>query len=339
MKKVVITGAGGFIGRSVAHTWHSKGYEVHALAFNEQEAQLLQQMGLKVHQGDVREKHRIHSIIAGARYVIHVAAKVSAKGDLYDFYDINVRGTHHVLEASQQAGVECVVLFSTAGLLGFAGRDGSLASEKDLGKKLPEDSYVLTKEMARHLATLYNKNGLRVVSLMPTTVYGPGPFIPSNGFTKIIHDYSRRFWPFIIGSGKQIRNFVYVEDVAQVTYQACLDPEARGDYLLGGENCTMDDFFFTLRTLSQKRDPLFHVPRQVLLGYARMMEIWDALRGKKGAALRPVVDRLTLSHPVHAQRLTHELGFQPTSLREGIQRTLEWLKHGEKAGKEAVALI
>lgn len=331
MTKVAITGGGGFIGQRVVKKLIEKGFDVHGLAFNAPEKKILEKLGAKARIGDIRDEKMLDTLICGAAHVVHIAAKVAPTGSSYDFLDINVRGTHHLLRSCQEHRVGSVILFLTGALLGYAGRDGVPASENDLGKALPEDPYVLSKEMAREIADLYSHGEMRVVSFLPTAVYGPGPLISSNGFTKIINDYLFKSWHFIIGNGKQIRNFVYVDDIAEATLMACQAEHVQGTYILGGENRTMDDFFFLLRKLSGKQRMLFHVPRWTMVLMSYFNDLLVKIRGKNTPSLRPVVDRLTLNHPVDISKIREELDFCPTPLEEGIQQTITWLKEKKTA--------
>lgn len=326
MKKVAITGGGGFIGRCVVQKWLDEGFDVHVLAFTSNEKQIIESMGAHAQQGDLREENVLRKLVKGATFVVHIAAKVEPFGSFYDFFDVNVRGTHLLLKICKEMNVNTVVLFLTAGLLGYAGRDRVPATEKDLGNILPEDPYVLSKEMVREIAALYDKGDMRVVGLMPTTVYGPGPLCKSNGFTRIIRDYIFHSWRIILGSGKQIRNFVYVEDVAEVTYLASINGSTRGNFILGGENSSMDDFFFTLRKVSKKKRRLFHISRWGMIQLSRLQNLSNQLRRGKSSSIRPVVDRITLDHPIDISKIQSELGFRPTSLEKGIQQTVAWLK-------------
>ena len=89
--KVLITGAGGFLGWYISRDLLRKGYEVHSFSRNHYAS--LEKLGVIQHLGDLRNFSEVLNALSGIDAVIHTASLVGMWGEYKDFYDINVRGT------------------------------------------------------------------------------------------------------------------------------------------------------------------------------------------------------------------------------------------------------
>lgn len=180
-KKVLVTGADGFIGSHLTETLVRQGFDVKALviynSFNSWG--WLDQCGpdvkgqFEVIAGDVRDPHGVATAMKGCDSVLHLAALIAIPYS-YHFPDsyvaTNVSGTLNMLQAARAGGVERFIHTSTSEVYGSA-RFVPITEEHPLSGQSP---YSATKIAADQLAySFYASFGLPVVIARPFNTYGP----------------------------------------------------------------------------------------------------------------------------------------------------------------------
>ena len=111
--RVLVTGAGGFLGRAVVRRLNEAGHAVVALV-HENGAAI---EGVEQRSGDIVNLDAMAQAVAGCDAVVHSAAHVTPFGRVDDYYDINVRGTDNLLAACEIAGVRKFVFTWCAGVV------------------------------------------------------------------------------------------------------------------------------------------------------------------------------------------------------------------------------
>ena len=131
--RVLVTGGAGFIGSSVVRHLGSTGAHVVVMVEPGGDTANLEGVDAEVVFTDVRDGVGVAKAVDGCRVVFHVAAlyRFWAR-DPHDFYDINVAGTTHVLQAARRSGCERVVYTSTVGTLGLQGASAGEPVGRDL---------------------------------------------------------------------------------------------------------------------------------------------------------------------------------------------------------------
>jgi nucleoside-diphosphate-sugar epimerase len=164
--KILITGAGGNLGRAIIPALTAAGHSLRLFDFRE-----LGDTSGETLVGDVRDINNVREAISGVDAVVHAAALHGihlAKWRPEDFWGINVTGTFNVYEAAREAGIKRVVLCSTMGVYGDSSQPAEDAwSVVDEHKALlPSDIYGLSKKLCEEMAELYaRKWGLTTVAL------------------------------------------------------------------------------------------------------------------------------------------------------------------------------
>src|ERR1022692_4645904 len=130
MKKILITGATGYIGHQLTKKLVGGGHYLHVLIRLKSDAALFDGQNIKVFYGDITQPATIREAIRGCEQVYHTAgyAKLWAK-DPSIFYEINVKGTKNVFQEALNAGVRKLVYTSSAAVFGPS--LNSLICEKD----------------------------------------------------------------------------------------------------------------------------------------------------------------------------------------------------------------
>lgn len=188
--KILVTGGTGYIGTKIVRRLIDRGDNVHVLGFPCEQSFAFPPEQMQLFEGDLLDQPLLDRAMEGCHRVFHLAAWARnwAK-DVRTFYEVNVKGTRAVLESAVKNKVERVVCTSTN--LTFGPSNGKLVDERtrrDLPFFTP---YEHSKFIAERIVREYVRQGLHVVMVNPTRVFGPGALVESNSVTKMIRWYTR----------------------------------------------------------------------------------------------------------------------------------------------------
>ncbi|MBQ3333709.1 MAG: NAD-dependent epimerase/dehydratase family protein [Thermoguttaceae bacterium] len=333
---ILLTGASGFIGTTLTRQLLADGNKVRGLSrkepklppgFTGTEEELWKHPNFEYAAGDIMDKESLNRAMEGCRYVIHMAgfAKNYSR-DPSVFERINKNGMENVFDVAQQRGIEKIVWTSSIVTLGPTdkGQVGDESMPRHTDQYLTE--YEQSKTIAEHEALRRAAAGLPVVIVLPTRVYGPGQFTEGNSLARIIDDYRRGRFPFLINLGVNVGNYGLVDDVACGHYLALQKGRVGERYILGGENASLKEFFRLIDQVTGKRH--FKLP---------LLKFWPMVVGhscKLGAKLFGIYPPITpgwvrtfmVDWAFPVKKAETELGYQPTPLKEGLARTCRWLE-------------
>ena len=180
-KKVLVTGADGFIGSHLAEELVRKGCSVRAFvyynSFNSwgwlDRSPREIQKNLEIFQGDIRDPYRVKTALQGCNVVFHLAALVAIPYSYYSpgaYIDTNVKGTLHVLEAARELGTERIVQTSTSEVYGTA----EFVPIPETHPLRAQSPYAASKIAADQLALSYYRSfSTPVAVIRPFNTYGP----------------------------------------------------------------------------------------------------------------------------------------------------------------------
>lgn len=181
--RILITGAGGNLGRIVVPTLAAAGHTLRLM-----DSRRLMVTGHETVVGDVRNYEDVLAAAEGVDAIIHAAALHGIHLTSWspsDFWEINVTGTFHVYEAARTKGIKHVVLCSTMGVYGQSARpDGDTWNRVDESLPLlPTDVYGLSKKLCEELAASYARSWN-----VTTVALRLGMFVPESD----VHRYGFR---------------------------------------------------------------------------------------------------------------------------------------------------
>ena len=234
-KKILVTGADGFIGSHLVESLVSNGHDVRAFvmynSFNswgwlEQSSSEIQ-ASIDVIAGDIRDPYGVTKAMEGCDVVLHLAALISIpfSYEAPDAYvSTNINGTLNVLQAARKLGTQRVVCTSTSETYGTA-QFVPITESHPMNGQSP---YAATKIGADQLAlSFYQSFDLPVTVLRPFNTYGPRQsaraVIPT-----IISQIAKGARQIELGSLEPTRDFTFVRDTAKGFMQAAACDEALG---------------------------------------------------------------------------------------------------------------
>ncbi|RYG05441.1 MAG: NAD-dependent epimerase/dehydratase family protein [Chitinophagaceae bacterium] len=314
--KILVTGAGGFIGNSLAHTLATQGHQIIAMV-RKTSADLVAHQNIEYVKDDITDFVSIAEAVKDCEQVYHVAgyAKLWA-ADRKTFFDINVSGTENVLKASMEAGVKKLVYTSSCAVFG-----PSLLSpitENDPRITAFTNDYDLSKFFAETAVKEYCTKGLNAVIVNPSRVYGPGLTTHVNMISKFVLKARKGKTVFVPYIKNVIGNYAYIDDVVNGHIQAMAKGRSGERYIIGGENLDYGQVFQIVKDeIPSAR--LITLPARAVRVWGNLELIRYKLTGKKPTFTPDAAKRYLQDAAFDCTKAISELGYSITGFREGIR--------------------
>ncbi|MEM1030040.1 MAG: NAD-dependent epimerase/dehydratase family protein [Myxococcota bacterium] len=305
---VAVTGGGGFIGSNLVSALLAQGTQVRIVdnfLSGHRVNVPIHSEAVSLREGDITTPGVLDEVCAGASAVFHLAASVGNKRSIDDPIrdsEINVLGTLRVLEAARHAGVQSVVVSSSAGIFGEL-KTLPIAEDHPID---PDSPYGVSKLAAEKQCLAYAKlYPLRAVALRYFNVYGPNQRFDAYGNVIPIFAFKMlRGEPItIFGDGEQTRDFVHVDDVVQANLRASTEGPSRAYNVGSGTTVTINRLVELMEEVSGIRANVTHGPprpgdvrhsradvseAERHLGFAPSVRLEDGLRDYMAWARREV---------------------------------------------------
>lgn len=312
--RVVVTGAGGFIGSHLAQRLVDLGADVTAFVrYNSQnDVGFLAAIGdrsIRIVRGDVTDVDALRHAFVGADVVFHLAALV---GVPYSFIhanqviQVNTLGTANVLTAARDANLSKIVITSTSEVYGSA----RYVPIDEAHPKQPQSPYAASKIAADAIAlSFYHGYGLPVAIVRPFNTFGPRQsdraIIPTIIAQALSKDEIR------IGNPHPTRDFTFVTDTAEGFVKAAESEKAIGQEINLGSGSEI-----SVAGLAEKITGLVGRPVPIRVDEER-------IRSNQAEVTR------LLSNNSRAKEL---IDWQPTvGFDDGLCRTIEWVRGNSTA--------
>lgn len=328
--KILITGAGGYVGNKLAQRLASLGYEVNALVRNDSATKSLQHPNISIFKGDVLEKESLLTAMKGCRQVYHTAAKVGAwDKDPASFYAVNVDGTRNVLNAALQSGVDKTVITSTCGVIGPSLQDPMREDDPRINGFAID--YELSKKISEDIILHYAREGMNVVIVSPAKVYGPGNTSHSITANAVIKKFLQKKIAFIPSPGTYKACFAFIDDIVNGHLLAMEKGRAGEKYILGGINISYRGFFERIRTLSSCKGHIIQLPKIIIKGWALLQQMNYMITSKHPGFTVKSVDILFSNYCFSSEKAILELDYTITPLDEALNKSIQFLKQQQHA--------
>jgi len=226
-KRIVVTGAAGFIGSNLTESLLALGAKVIGVdnLFSGSLDNLDSAFKIKnfnFHKGDIRDQNFILDICEGIDIIYHQAAFTSVPQSVKmpeNCNDVNVKGILNILNAARRLNIKKVIFASSSSVYG----DTSTLPKREDMPRLPISPYGVTKMASESYMQVYSKiYGLNTISLRYFNVFGPRQRdSPYSGVIAIwLGNIIRNEDLIIFGDGKNSRDFTYIKDVIQANLLA-----------------------------------------------------------------------------------------------------------------------
>lgn len=326
MKKVLVTGADGFIGSHLTEALLEKGYQVKAFTYynsfnswgwlDSLPKEKLNE--IEMFSGDIRDPNGVREAMRGVEGVFHLAALIAIPFSYHSpdsYVDTNIKGTLNVLQAARELGTERIMITSTSEVYGTA-------QYVPIDEKHPfqgQSPYSATKIGADRLAeSFYRSFNLPISIVRPFNTYGPRQSARAVIPTIIAQLLSGKE-EIKLGSLSPTRDFNYVKDTV-----AGFIAIAESDKTIGEE----------INIASQKEISIGELATEIINQINPSAQIVceeQRLRPEKSE-----VNRL-LGNNKKLKQLTN---WEPHySLQQGIEETIVWLKDNVERYKTDIYVI
>jgi UDP-glucuronate 4-epimerase len=308
--RILVTGGAGFIGSHLVEKLLTAGHEVAILDdFNDfynprikHENIIAVAKAVTIHHVDLRDSASVRSLFHHEKFeaIAHLAARAGVRPSIQHpqlYYDTNVTGTLHLLEAARITGVERFIFASSSSVYGSS-KTVPFSEDQQLTQTL--SPYGATKIAGEFLCSTYSHlYKMRVVALRYFTVYGP-----RQRPDLAIHQFTRRMYagqPIDqFGDGTTRRDYTYIDDIIQGTMAALDYSGLLFDIFNLGESETIQlkDLISAIEDALGKKAKINRLPEQ------------------------PGDMPLTCADISKARKL---LGYNPTTrLKDGLPRFIDW---------------
>ena len=321
MKRALITGSGGFLGRAIAERLLAR--EVEVVGVNRGEYPALREMGVDQRRGDLADEGVADEVVAGCDTIFHVAAKAGVWGSYTEYATANIRATEFVLAAAEKAGVERFIYTSTPSVI-HAGGDVEGVDESAPYPEHFHTHYPATKAIAERLVLAANGDGILTVALRPHLIWGPG----DNHITPRLVDRARSGKLAFVGDGSNLVDSVYIDNAADAHLDAA-------DSLVPGAACAGRPYFITndepipIRDLVNQiigaagLDPVTKtVHPKIAFAAGALLEFVYGITGRldEPPMTRFVAKQLSTAHWYDISAARRDLGYAPkVSIEDGIR--------------------
>jgi dihydroflavonol-4-reductase len=322
--KILVTGATGLIGNAIARRLAAKlepRNSVRVLVRDPARARKLLPDGVELVQGDITDESSVRDAIRGVEAVFHAAGMPEQwQKDDAIFDRVNRGGTKNVLRAALAEKVGRVVYTSTMDV--FAAPPGGTLVETKIDTGEKPSAYERSKQAAEREADAIRKEGLDVVFLNPSAVYGPSPVhIALNSFFVQLLNGKM---PLVPPGGMPI---AYIDGVADA-HVAALDRGKDGErYLLADRHASNAELATAILAIEGKGR---RVPKTAPVWLMKVLATLSAPLAR-AFGFTPLIAPGQLSfllwNPrVDASKATRELGFVATPLDTGAKKTIDFLR-------------
>ena len=318
--KILITGAGGFIGSHLVDSQLAQGHDVRAVDLH---LDLLQHQSANPHLetflGDITDENLLKKLVEGVDVIYHLASAhldVSLSDEHYR--RVNVGATLSLLEAAGQAGVKRFVHCSSVGVIG----DVQNPPANETTDCHPTNIYERTKlDGERETLAYSRRTGFPVVVMRPAWVYGPR--CPRTA--KLFRTISKGRFP-IFGSGRNMRHPVYISDLIHGLELCAETPGIDGEvFIIAGEfPVESRELVRVIKEQLNVGTPQIYLP--ILLGQAAgaTLELTFNLIGRQPPFSRRSMDFFLKHNAYTIAKAQSKLNYRPqVDLLTGIKKTIK----------------
>ncbi len=327
-KKILITGANGFLGSAITKIALKKKFIVNVLIRKNTNIQNLDKIKSKINffYGDLRQINSLDSAISQSDVIFHVAANYRLWSRYpKEIYDSNVRGTENICIKTTQFKKKLIYTSSVATL----GIKPNKQSDEDTPVNFSDmvGDYKKSKYLAEKIVDKFIKNKkMQGIIVNPSTPIGPGDIKPTPT-GKVIYDLLNGKMPAYVDTGL---NIVHVDDVAEGHFLALRYGRVGERYILGGENLEFKEFLDLISEFGNRPKVSIRLNPRHLIPFAYLNEIISKYFINKDptltiAGLKMSTKKMFFS----SEKAKKKLRYRPRTSKSAIKDSVKWFENIE----------
>ena len=233
--KFAVTGGAGFVGSNIVKLLVKENHDVLVIDnMHTGKKENLQEVFDKIefYELDIRNIPELENKIKDVDGIFHEAALTIVQESFLmeeEYYDVNVKGTENIFKIAEKYRIK-VVFASSSSVYGNTEKIPIIENNE----RNPINPYGKTKLEDEFLAEKYSDKGVSIIGLRYFNIFGKGQTGSYAGvITKFVNQLKEKKSPIIFGNGSQIRDFIFVEDIAQANLSAMLSKINSGFFNIG----------------------------------------------------------------------------------------------------------
>jgi nucleoside-diphosphate-sugar epimerase len=328
IKKALVTGGGGFVGKAVVKKLLELGVETRVLGRHRYKE--IESMGGECIVGNVCDSMIMNHAAKGVDIVFHVAALAGIWGSWKEYYETNVLGTDAAVESCRKNNVPMLVYTSTPSVV-FNRNDINGGNENLPYADKYLCHYARSKVMAEKIVLGANCPTLSTCAIRPHLIWGPGdPHL----FPRLLESGRKRLLKKV-GKGLNLVDISYIDNVALAHILAAKNLSENGTasgkpyFISQGEPVNLWDWInelFAAMNIDKVQTTVSFPIAYRLGGILEMIHKFARLE-KEPKMTRFLAEQLAKSHYFSIENARNDLGYEPIiTTTEGLRRTVQWLK-------------
>jgi UDP-glucose 4-epimerase len=307
--RVLVTGAGGFIGEHLVLRLAREGYQVRACVHHSQ-TEISVPSEVQVVEGDVRNRSSMKAAASGCELILHLAGKAHAVhevgADEDEYHAVNVEGTRHVLDGAVAGGARKIIFFSSVKV--FGERSQGCMDESALPQ--PTTPYGRSKWEAEQLLNEYGaRGGLTLSSFRLPMVYGPSH---KGNLSRMIAAIDQgRFPP--LPQVPNRRSLLHIENLIDATLLAMRSGgPLRPCYVVtDARPYSITEIYESLRKGVGRPVARWRVPARLLKAAARCGDVLERVTRRSSPLTSRTLEKLIGSAWYSSDAIAQDLGYRP----------------------------
>ncbi|TSA26987.1 NAD-dependent epimerase/dehydratase family protein [bacterium] len=318
-KKVLVTGANGFVGSNLVRALLENGYEVTCMVRRTSNLSSIENLPVTFKYADYNSISSLQEACKGQDIIFHIAAKVREINEKR-YFDANVEVTRNLLESIKGSNIEKFVFLSTQAAAGPA--DGLIPKTENCDCN-PVSYYGKSKLEAERVVR--EECPVPWVIIRPPSVYGPY----DKDFLQYFELVNKHLAP-LAGFKKKYFSLVYVEDLVQMIILASENEHANNEIFFAGDGniYLLENFIDAVKKAMNKNAINLHIP--IFLSYilAAFNECMKYFTKKQATInLQKVKEMKQCYWLCSIEKAQNMLNYKPHfSLKEGVSETYQWYK-------------
>ncbi|MBO9563206.1 MAG: NAD-dependent epimerase/dehydratase family protein [Niastella sp.] len=323
MKKILITGANGFLGSNLTRELFRHGYEIKLLVRPGANLKGLDDIPADIYFGHIDNAAQVSEAVAGCSIVIHAASITDQWGIGFAEYErINFTATQYMVEASLQHHIEKFIYVSTANTIEPGSKENPGTELNGFSLFKANSGYINTKYLAQqYVLEQVQARQLPAIVVNPTFIIGPNDSKPSSG-KLLLYGLNKRLLFYPPGG----KNFVYIHDVCHGIVSTLTKGQTGSCYLLAGHNLTYREFFSLLNKIARQKKIMIRIPAPVLKLAGMIGTLKAAITRRPGKLTWSAAWLLSLDNYYSGQKAARELEIHYTPIETAISKALNWFK-------------